>query len=181
MKSSIFALAFVGTLLSASADDGYLYWMIDTTEGGAGAYTYDSVKIKAMNGDSDVGYLNFYYEDGGAMHSLGVGDTLPTDNTQLADYQSASGGGLYAGVVQPGYSYIIELWNDNAAVQQSIILSADTAQQYITYVSGGMFTPGASGAWTASNFTPVPEPNSAVMLLVGCAMLALRRRKNVHV
>ena len=178
MKSSIFALAFVGTLLSASADDGYLYWMIDTTE--AAGYNYDSVRIKAMDGDSDVGYLNFYYEDGGAMQSLAVGDTLTTDNDSLAAYQSASGGGLYAGVVQPGYSYIIELWNDSAAVQQSV-LSADTAQQYITYVSGGMFTPGASGAWTASNFTPVPEPNSAVMLLVGCAMLALRRRKNVHV
>lgn len=178
MKSSIFALAFVGTLLSASADDGYLYWMIDTDV--AAGYTYDSVKIKAMNGDSDAGYLNFYYEDGGAMHQLAGGDTLMTDNQSLAAYQS-DGVGLYAGVVQPGYSYIIELWNDNAAVQQSIILSADTAQQYITYVSGGMFTPGASGAWTAGSFSPVPEPNSAMMLLVGCAMLALRRRKNVHV
>ncbi len=177
MKSSIFALAFVGTLLSASADDGYLYWMIDTTE--AAGYNYDSVRIKAMDGDSDVGYLNFYYEDGGAMQQLVNDGKLMAKNSELAAYQS-DGVGLYAGVVQPGYSYIIELWNDNAAVQQSV-LSAETAQQYITYVSGGRFTPGASGAWTASNFTPVPEPNSAVMLLVGCAMLALRRRKNVHV
>ena len=178
MKRSMLALALVGTMLSASADDGYLYWMIDTDE--AEAYSYNSVRIKAMDGESEIGYLNFYYEDGGTMQQLSGGDSLAVNNSSLAAYQRDSGGGLYAGVVQSGYSYIIELWNDDAAVQQSV-LSAETAEQYVTYVSGGMFTPGASGAWTAGSFTPVPEPNSAVMLLVGCAMLALRRRKNVHV
>ena len=177
MKNSLLALAVVGTMLSASADDGYLYWMIDTDK--AGSYPYDSVKVKAMDGDAEVSYLNLYYEDGGEMYALSGGNTLTINNESLAAYQAESGGGLYAGVVQRGYSYIIELWNDNAAVQQSV-LSADTAEQYITYVSGGRITPGVSGAWMASDFTPVPEPNSAMMLLLGCAALALRRRKNVH-
>lgn len=54
-------------------------------------------------------------------------------------------------------------WNDAAAISTS---EFDIIQDY--------FTPNAFSGWTA-----VPEPSTAMLLMVGAAVAALRRRKHV--
>jgi len=157
--------------MSASAES-YLYWMVGDT----GNFAYDNAQVRVLkNGVATDNYLSLYYADGTAVEGNKVSD----------DYAKAAWEaelGLYAALgnlLGENYSYIIELRNDNGAfVAQTGALSYSDALNNI--VDSGMGIPTGGTGWDPSSGGGgynVPEPTSGMMVLLGMAALALRRRR----
>lgn len=154
-------LMVVGIALGAcvaSADDSYLWWMVDRETDAKYDYTYAVVKATTGNtatGGTQVG-------DG-----LGKGSGLQ--------------GWAYVGsAIGSGYSYYIELLSEATgtgggyeAVAASSLASWEDLQNFFT--ANGV--PGTSTPWTGGEFHAVPEPTSGLLLLLGVAGLALRRKR----
>jgi len=165
MKKILSVLVVFGAL-TAAADDSYLYWMIGNT----GDYTsYTTVKVHDLtSGD----YLNIYTGSGTRLTTEGHPESGVAAAT-VARYNDL-GRGLYASLgSNPTYaSYVVELYNDSGFLAQSSELSYSAAlADYIVH-NNSMTLP---TAWVASSFA-IPEPNSAMLLLLGFAALGLRRR-----
>ena len=159
MKRFLTVLVILGAATVAFAEDSYLYWMIGDT--GDYSSSYDTVKVK---GDDTV--LGIYNLNGGY-----IGDSV---SKSTVDTYASADMGLYANLgSNPTYSsYIIELYNDSSFVAESRLSGA--IANYIT-TANSISLP---TAWVASSFA-IPEPNSAMLLLLGCAALGLRRRRQL--
>ena len=164
MKKLLLVLSVLW-VASAIAEDSWLYWMIGNDSG----QTYNKVTVRGFtDGDSTGTLLSLYYD---SETPLSTGDYVAgTDLDAMQDF----GVGLYAKLAtSPVYSsYIIELWNDSKFVAQSETLSAAMAAAHIE--TGNSLA--QLSAWAPTSYA-IPEPNSAMLLLVGCAALALRRRR----
>lgn len=158
--TKLFACAcavFVGATIQAST----LYWQVDTEATTGIDYEYAQV---AVHTTSPQAYLNV------------AGEGTP--------YVAEGSGAVYLDLSTygtSGYSFAVELLDANLnVVGTSSTVTYDTllASGYIS--SGGIDAP-KSGSYlfsTAGSYS-VPEPTSGVLLLIGGAMLALRRRRRV--
>ena len=163
MKRLLSVLLVFGATVAA-AEDSYLYWMVGDAADGL---TYDTVKVQVNSGTGAGTYLNIYTENGG-----GLSQSVP--KTTVDNYESL-GSGFYAFLgSDPTYgSFVIELWNDSTFVAQSEDLPLSTALANYIVTNNSMTLP---QAWVPQSFA-IPEPNSAMLLLIGCAALGLRRRR----
>ena len=169
----------LGVVASLAANAGVFFWQVATTgdessgyqattENGPVAYTY--AMLKASSDES--GELSFptYFDDG----DNGI---VAADNHALAqnflagnyftDYGSATVNSIW-----------IELYNGSNLVAESGKITGDTLQSLIAaseFSSG--FQAKNNNAAAISSFSAVPEPTSGLMLLIGAAMLGLRRKK----
>ena len=170
MKKLI-ALVALATAFSVRADS-YLYWMVgnsvsmkngETTKDFSD-YSYAAVGVMDDSSGKNVGYLNLFGTNGESLNAQ-VGSKGSSFYANLANYTT-------------GYSFYIELFNDSGAFagRSEQMLSYSEALAYAT--SFGTGTP-AYQPWTPSSFTTaaVPEPSSALLMLLGCAGLALKRKK----
>ena len=161
MKKALCLVALLGAMV-ASADDSYLYWMVGSDAGND--YSYARIK------DDSGNYLSIYDSGFDSEYADNGDKSISKENiNDLRSYNE----GLYAalGSGSTASSFIVELYNDNDKfVSQSVIPYSPGS-----IWSGGIGAPAATLA-TFQSFA-VPEPNSALLMLVGCAMLGLRRRK----
>lgn len=167
MKQLLSIVALV-LAFAASAEDQYFYWMlgdevkIDDKRLETGTYY---AKISADNGAS---YLNLYGDLGNDAPSFGyltydTSDDSPKVFAYLGSPQAAK--------------YLVELYNDTSDGANPIgyaDLYLAELGDYIT--SGGMSKP-LAGAYAVSGFSSVPEPTSGLLLLLGVAGLALKRKR----
>lgn len=164
MKKLLF-LAALTAVFSASAEDMWLRWMIDegaTIDEGTIPTT---VYAKVKNGDTDE-YLSLYTSPdnasgyGNKIYTVDMTDSMPT----------------FAGFTGTApASFVIELYNDaNCAEGSWVGQSVGFTYSQANLTTGGMTK--ASPA-SAISFTAAPEPTSGMLLLIGVAGLALRRRK----
>ena len=169
MKKLVLA-AFVA--LSGSylmAEDQYLMWMLgDTLSLDGETYTLkenDSVRIAVADasGAATTTYLNLYGNPG---------ETTFGQSTDAADAQIFS---VLAGVTDySNSSFVFELINGSDVVGQSGSVSYGALSSYISDMK---FAHGsATGTYSVSSFSAVPEPTSGLLLLLGVAGLALRRK-----
>ena len=165
MKKILTVLLFLGAF-TAAAEDSYLYWMV-----GEGAPTegYNTVKVKA-NYDGGSTYLNIWNDDG-----VSQGDSV---TKSMVDSHRAAGSGLYAGLgSNPAYtSFVIELYNGS-----DFFLDSETLSYSAALLANNIYTENSMAlpsAWAPTAFS-IPEPNSAMLLLLGCAALGLRRRRQL--
>ena len=187
LKKVLFLTAAFALALSCEAAGGgeVLWWMIGENYGSITGTTEDGQTMTAAQlgvTDARIGYedasgnrtyLTLYgIDDQGTVHALegaaGVG--LPAE--YFADL---------SGISDLGYSFVLELghWDNNQWINTSMEASA-TYQELVAgkHISNWDNTAPTYGTpWTPSNFSVVPEPSSGLMVLVGTALLMLRRKR----
>ena len=171
MKKSFFAIALMASLLAGAAKadtDSYLFWMINVEEDGW-EYNY-SARVMGVDGSGSKTPLGLYDEDGYAIGSSVGKDLLQTYKGYTGDP------GFYAKLASERTytSYVFELFCDSGTVARSDPYT--DVQAFI--VTGGIDAPKLS-PMLVSMTLPAPEPSSGLLLLLGVAGLALRRRKQI--
>lgn len=171
MKKLI-ALAFALSCGALMAEDQYLMWMLDDTiklDEGTYELTGDTVAKIRVGADGSEQYLSLYGNPG----EDAIGRQFGAQDSQ--------GLPLYAGVgdfkTTPDTAFFLELWNDGAWVGQSELGTYSGLLQNIAAmqfdIGGSQVNPTTK---LVSNFTAAPEPTSGLLLLLGVAGLALRRK-----
>lgn len=163
MKKLFFIVALLGSM-AALAEDSYLYWMVSPSS----MSDNDYLKVRLANSDT---YLTLYNEGFAELSH----DSTVASKADVVE-ADAWGEGFYAGFNGSSLpaDFIIELYNEGGQfLGQSALYAVASDSQYI--YRGGMGLPTAA-AVAISTFA-IPEPSSGLLMLVGCAMLGLRRRK----
>ena len=173
MKKIIAAAAIAFTTLSTFA--GVMNWQVADTSNGQGGY-YDAARLVARNGSDEVTVADKdgYYFQNASGGSVGM--------TQTADLSSLS-----------GYTFYVEMGAYSGTNPTSSDLSAWTAQvtttvgSYNDLINAGIISSAMSAGGgglpnqtfnpSASSFSPVPEPGTATLILLGMAIAGLKRRR----
>jgi len=176
MRLLILTLAL---LAAVSGNASYLLWQVDpaSQEGGgntAGEFSYTDARIG-------------YYETSAAGSGQTLSDLAAAGQLSYGDVYQAEAGAMAAPAsfdlssLGAGYTYFVELVNYDTAVVSHVAYGealsyADLASK--GYVSQSLPTDTITlpKVWHGGNFNAVPEPTGAVMLMLGMAFLALRRR-----
>lgn len=188
LKKVLFLTAAFALTLSCEAAGGgeVLWWMIGKNYGSITGTTEDDQTMTAGElgvTDARIGYqdasgnrtyLTLYgLDDEGTVHVLegaaGVG--LPAE--YFADL---------SGISDLGYSFVLELghWEKDSGWVATSMEASATYQELVAgkHISNWDNTAPTYGTpWTPSNFSVVPEPSSGLMMLVGTALLMLRRKR----
>ena len=160
MKKALCVVVLLGAM-AASAEDSYLYWMVGSD---AGDYSYARIR------DDSGNYLSIY-DSGFDSEYVDVGDKSSISKANVDDLRTYNEG-LYAALAtSPVSSFVVELYNaDNKFVSQAVLPYSEGS-----IYTGGIAAPAAS--WATFQSFAVPEPSSGLLMLIGCAMLGLRRRR----
>jgi hypothetical protein len=167
---ALVAVALTGAALSASAD--LLYWTVTDAKGDANSGREgDSISFSYATVSADGTRLNIYDESGNTGYwQLYVDPENPSATGTSIELAA------YAGTFDSNVStFLVELWNDNDARVGWQSYSKSSVADYIWH--GDNPTGSSMKALTVS--AVVPEPTSGMLLVLGGALLALRRRRRV--
>ena len=160
--------AITAALVSAFSFGDLLFWEVDTAA------------VKKANID-EWSYASLYYVNDSASTKLDnlVGAYDGTTQKISADIFSSAlvAAQLGVGNADSSWSFYIELYNSaNAAVGKSQTMSYSALQDYIAQ-SIDMSNLADIKRWSGGTYTAVPEPTSALLLMLGTALAALRRKR----
>ena len=153
----------------AETDDSWYAARIRVTGGDITEPVF--LMLHLSDGTTESGELGIWLGDNGAGY-WGAG--VPTGNqSPVGDYAAGT----------PEYNFIVEIGNvqvesGTASWIETIASSAAVAYSSLGTNIGNAFdmNPLDITAWTPTAFTEIPEPSSGLLLLIGGALLALRRR-----
>lgn len=178
MKKLLFALAVA--ICAVSAQASYLYWQVDSSNLGALGIT-DSGSSYLFNGNTITGVNIKDAETGTALNSY----LVPTGDTATGTDLIASGGAIWAIDLNTSGStanafYVELIGYDNAvynngtgAIGVSETYATSTMKEYI----GSSLVSVPAAVWHGGGAIAAPEPTSAMMILLGLAGIALKRKQ----
>lgn len=185
MKTRKMFLAAVVAMATGLAMADYMYWMVSEANfaglSGADAnFAYATVRAGtgadvAENISEGSGYYTMYTVDGNGQSSA-------TDQYQFysaeSNPNSTDGGAAFFGSFESSTvdSFLFELWNEDGSL---VGYASRTRADILSSISSDSIL-GGSHPTSYSPFVltgVVPEPTSGLLLLLGFAGLALRRRR----
>ena len=164
---SRFALIAVAAFFvrAASAEEELLYFLINDPEFADGAKpTYDLATVALSNdGETSKGDYLILYGGGGTAH----GQAISADSTEA----------VYAGLgsYSPSDKILFELWFESPEGSfERVAYHSASISKLSSHIASST---AMSGATPYEVHEVVPEPSSGLLMLLGLAGLALRRKK----
>ena len=148
-------VGFAALFVSLSTQAAYLLWQVDTTD-------YDTTKFDANK------YVLYVIQNGATTGTV-LDQTSSAGQANSIDITSYS---------TDSYSFYVELVNwedgtDNRLAKSATVSYADLSG----HIATTLIAQPSVGPWHAGSYSQVPEPSSAVLLMLGMGLLALKRRK----
>ena len=186
MKKLMIAAAIV--CAAAMSQAAAINWgTSDVTKGVAVAGVTDNGDYNAtgsnLKGNSALTYvLSLYDTESGELVGKGSGSVAFAGSKKVSTLINTGGG-----VAGTTYDYVLEITGtqtdlaskESTAYDYSAAKIASSQSGQLRLADNGTTTFGIASptSWTVSGITAVPEPTSGLLLLLGVAGLALRRRR----
>ena len=184
MKKIVFALAAVAMAICAQAAS--IDWSVTantwTLDGGTKpakgttVYLIDTASLAAITSAIDGGTTSFTTSDVGVLSVATTANTKGQITTTSATSSALTAGTSYNVaymVIQDGKYFVSGAQSVTAYDPTDPVYSEPQA---VTFAAGAFSNPLTPGGWTDAG-GGTPEPTSGLLLLVGGAMLALRRKQ----